>query len=149
MQAKKHKSSKGYDKKESLNSSNKKSSQSTTSYSIVVIISTLVLLVAVFISFYSSSLLSTRENTDTRNRKRSNKHTVVDDSIIDDVDVIDIVKKEAVVPKQANAEGKPKDVSLNTDCVDRYPLCIDYKLGGDCPKAPGNCHNKHIAGSLL
>jgi prolyl 4-hydroxylase len=51
-------------------------------------------------------------------------------------DNVEIVGSDGVViPKGANAEGKPRPATK--DCVDRYPDCAGFLRNGECTKNPG------------
>jgi len=60
--------------------------------------------------------------------------------------------KKAELPKGANAEGKPLDVSLN-NCNDRHEQCAGFKRNDECNKNPGwmivNCPKSCNACHLL
>jgi len=46
-----------------------------------------------------------------------------------------VAAAEAVLPKGANADGRPLEAS--DDCVDRHQQCVGFAQHGECVKNPG------------
>lgn len=46
-------------------------------------------------------------------------------------------QKGIIMPKDANAQGKPLEVSLQDGCQDRHTKCSDFAAQGHCDGGPG------------
>jgi len=57
-------------------------------------------------------------------------------NVADVVNTKDEIAVEKNIPKGANAQGKPRDVSLKT-CTDRHVQCVDFQRQGECENNPG------------